>query len=66
MITTDKYTKDNITYVYCPECRGDGKIMVAKLYPSGHSECWETCDFCNGEGDFEEAEYIIMKLAGKV
>ena len=53
-------------YVPCPECRGEGKQMIARMYPTGHTECWEDCDFCDGEGDFEEADYIIMKLEGKV
>ena len=60
------YIKDGITYIYCPACGGDGRQMTAKLYPTGHTEVWETCDFCNGEGDFEESDYIVMKLSGEV
>lgn len=60
------YSKDGITYIYCPECGGEGKQMIAKLYPSGHTECWEHCKLCDGEGDFEEADYLVMKLAGEV
>ena len=59
-------TKENIIYVKCPDCYGEGRIMIAKMYPSGHTECWENCEFCNGDGDFEEADYLIMRLEGKV
>ena len=57
---------DIIKYIVCPSCGGTGEQMVAKLYPQGHTEVWESCDFCDGEGDFEEADYIMMKLEGKV
>lgn len=60
------YAKDGITYIYCPECGGEGQTMIAKLYPSGHTECWVPCELCDGEGDFEEADYLVMKLAGEV
>ena len=33
----------------CEECN-DGKVMVAKLYPSGHSEALEDCPECDGTG----------------
>lgn len=55
-----------IKYVECPDCKGSGEQMIAKMYPTGHTECWEPCEFCEGEGKFEEADYIIMKLAGEV
>jgi DnaJ-class molecular chaperone len=48
----------------CPDCRGHGKVLVGKLYPSGHTECWEPCEFCEGEGVIEEDDYIVLKLRG--
>ena len=53
-------------YVFCPECRGRGEQMEARMYPSGHTEVWVICEFCEGEGQFEEADYLIMRLEGKV
>ncbi len=53
-------------YVLCPNCGGEGTVMEARLYPSGHTEIWVDCEFCYGYGQFEEADYIIMKLEGKV
>jgi len=50
----------------CPDCKGTGEVLIGKLYPSGHTECWETCEFCEGEGAFEEDDYLIMRLEGKV
>ena len=50
----------------CPECRGQGENMEARLYPSGHTEVWVKCELCEGEGCFEEADYLIMKLEGIV
>jgi DnaJ-class molecular chaperone len=52
----------------CPVCNGYGGVMIARMYPSGHTECWEPepCDFCEGEGQFEESDYLIMKLEGIV
>ena len=55
-----------IKYIDCPECHGAGEQMIARMYPSGHTECWEPCEFCDGEGNFEEADYLILKLEGKV
>ena len=57
-----------IKYIDCPECNGEGKQMIARMYPSGHIECWEDCEFCDGdgEGNFEEEDYLILKLQGKV
>ena len=52
--------------VDCPECNGEGEVMIARLYPSGHTECWDPCEFCDGEGNFDEADFIIMKLEGLV
>lgn len=59
--------ENNVKYHACPECRGLGEIMIAKLYPSGHTECWEKCDVdeCN-DGYIEEEIYLIMKLEGRV
>lgn len=66
MKSTSRYVKDGIVYVYCPECGGEGTQMIARMYPTGHTEINVTCDFCDGEGDFEEADYLILKLEGKV
>lgn len=57
---------ETIKYIDCPECRGTGTHMIARMYPTGHTECWESCEFCEGEGCFEEADYLILKLEGKV
>ena len=55
-----------LKYVDCPECAGDGELMEAHMYPSGHTEVWVECKFCEGIGNFEESDYLIMKLEGKV
>jgi len=55
-----------MTHYDCPECYGKGEQMIAKLYPSGHTECWEPCEFCEGEGVFEAEDFLILKLEGKV
>lgn len=55
-----------VKYIDCPECSGEGQQMVARMYPSGHTEVWEDCEFCNSEGSFEESDYLIMKLEGRV
>lgn len=57
----------DLGYVMCPECCGHGEIMIAEYCPySGHKEVMHMCEFCDSEGQFEEADYIIMKLAGEV
>ena len=54
-------------YVKCPECRGEGKQLIGHLpSPSGPREFWEYCKICEGEGQFEEEEYLILKLQGIV
>jgi len=50
----------------CPECKGTGELIEGRLYPSGHTEVYVACEFCEGVGSFEEAEYIMMKLEGLV
>jgi DnaJ-class molecular chaperone len=50
----------------CPECRGDGENMEAHQRPWGYSEVMVECKFCEGIGYFEEDEYLMMKLEGKV
>lgn len=37
----------------CEACKGEGVQMVAKMYPSGHTEVNETCEECDGEGQVE-------------
>lgn len=34
----------------CEECNGFGKVIIAKLYPNGHTEIEEECVACSGEG----------------
>jgi len=55
-----------IKYIPCPECSGQGEQMHGELWPTGHHEVWSDCEFCEGEGQFEEADYLILKLEGKV
>ena len=57
---------NEIIYHDCPECNGSGEQMIARMYPSGHTECWEPCEFCEGEGQFEEDDFLVMRLEGKV
>ncbi len=71
-MTTDIFVKclstqtDEPEYIDCPECRGEGRLIEGRLYPNGHTEVWVKCEFCEGEGNFEEADFILMKLAGEV
>jgi hypothetical protein len=46
-------TTPDAGYQLCDECHGEGTQMVARMYPSGHTECTETCDACDGEGQVE-------------
>lgn len=43
---------DGVAYAEeeCENCGGEGRVMIAKMYPSGHTEVWETCEECWGEG----------------
>jgi len=50
----------------CPECEGTGEQMIAKMYPGGHTEAWEPCELCEGEGYFDELDYLVLRLEGKV
>ncbi len=50
-------------YIDCPECDGSGEQMIAELWPTGHAEVWHDCKFCEGEGKFEESDYLIMRLS---
>lgn len=38
----------------CEDCNGDGQVLKAKLYPTGHTEVNETCDKCRGDGFIEK------------
>lgn len=53
-------------YFDCPECGGCGEQLEARLYPTGHVEVMVPCEFCEGEGQFSEDDYLILKLEGKV
>ena len=57
---------DGIKSYECPECGGSGEVMVARMYPSGHTECWEPCEFCEEEGYFAEDDWLVLKLEGRV
>ena len=50
----------------CPDCRGQGDQMIAVGYPNGYREIWEPCEFCEGVGYFEEDEFLMLTLEGKV
>jgi DnaJ-class molecular chaperone len=58
--------QSDLLHVNCPYCDGSGEQLVVRLFPSGHTECYEDCGFCEGIGNFEEGEYLILKLEGKV
>lgn len=53
-------------YYDCPECYGQGEQLEARLYPTGHTEVWVKCSLCEGEGNFTEEDYLIMRLEGRV
>jgi DnaJ-class molecular chaperone len=57
---------NDIVYIDCPRCEGEGKQIEAHLYPTGHTEVWVNCPYCDGEGQFDEADYLMMKLEGIV
>jgi hypothetical protein len=57
---------ESIKYIPCPVCCGRGWNIEGRLYPSGHTEEQVQCEFCEGEGQFEESDYLIMKLEGRV
>lgn len=40
-------------YELCDSCKGKGTTMVARMYPTGHTECTEECPDCDGEGQVE-------------
>lgn len=50
----------------CPECSGTGTTLMGVMYPTGHHEIQVDCDFCEGEGVFDEDDYMVLRLAGKV
>jgi len=73
--------QEKLKYVICPECCGSCCTMIAEQCPWGYDEVTYPCEFCDGEGDdevtypcefcdgegeFEESDYIIMKLQGAV
>lgn len=71
MNTTVLYTTTNgssyAREVYdCPDCKGRGEVLEAHQRPWGHSEVLVTCELCEGNGYFDETDYIILKLQGKV
>jgi hypothetical protein len=42
-------------YKLCESCKGEGTTMIARMYPTGHTECTEECPDCDGEGQIELA-----------
>lgn len=50
----------------CPDCGGAGQTIEGRLYPSGHTEVYVDCELCEGVGYFEEDDFLILKLEGKV
>lgn len=50
--------------VECPECTGTGQHLVPRMYPSGYTECWEDCPYCDGLGEFDEDVFLVLKLEG--
>ena len=57
---------DGVKHYNCPECGGSGEQMEARMYPSGHTEVWVPCEFCEETGCFEEDDWLMLKLEGKV
>lgn len=50
----------------CPDCKGIGTTIVGVMYPTGHHEMHVDCELCEGEGAFDEEDFIMLRLAGKV
>lgn len=57
-LVADTPDKEEVKLTLCEDCMGQGTRMIAKLYPSGHTEITEICDTCNGEGWIELEEEI--------
>jgi DnaJ-class molecular chaperone len=55
---------EELKYVVCPDCDGSGEQMEAHQRPWGYSEVHVECKYCEGAGQFEEGDYLVMKLAG--
>ena len=58
----DLHLYDDLGYLInkCEECNDTGKVMKAKLYPSGHTEVWEDCEKCQKkEIMFKKDDYIV-------
>jgi hypothetical protein len=50
-------------YETCENCNGEGTVMVAKLYPNGHTEVNEKCPECDGDGEIlvSESDKLIAE-----
>jgi hypothetical protein len=57
--------EENITYETCENCNGEGTVMVAKLYPNGHTEVNESCTECDGSGEIEMENPLITEAKRK-
>jgi len=47
-------------YRLCEMCGGEGTTMIAKMYPTGHTEVIDTCPDCDGEGQIELDEPAMV------
>ena len=47
--------------IECEKCNGIGKVMIAKLYPNGHTEVNEECPACGGEGIIDKPKQPLKQ-----
>lgn len=47
--------------IECEECNGTGEVMIAKLYPNGHTEVNEECPICGGEGIIDKPKQSLKQ-----
>lgn len=52
-------------YQLCPDCEGEGTQMIARMTPSGHTECTEKCETCSGEGQVEQDDTAAIPVSNK-
>lgn len=48
----------------CEMCGDTGKVLKAKLYPSGHTEEWEDCDECDYHEPVDMKDLVTVKTKG--
>lgn len=56
---------EEIKYVACPFCN-EGKNMHYACYGDDPVEVYTCCDECDGDGEIEESDYLILVLQHKV